>query len=94
VELAHVLGAVDGDEREERMAVTMRREQCAVCGGWIKAPGDDWDAVAAAVREHGRSQRHNTTNEYAAIRNERQRRYRVALREAVEVVRVKRATAA
>ncbi len=36
----------------------LRRERCAVCGLFIEAPAEDWDAIAAAVRSHNASTAH------------------------------------
>lgn len=71
----------------------IRREPCMVCGAVIAAPDGDWEAIAAAVRRHNASARHETDPRVASERAARRRAERRVLRLEVELVRARRAVA-
>jgi hypothetical protein len=70
-----------------------RRELCAVCGGTIAAPDGDWPAIAAAVRAHYASARHETDPRVARERAARRRAERRVMALELALVRARRSVA-
>lgn len=70
--------------------MSVRREDCAVCGAVIVGSTDDWELNARAVRRHNQSKRHAMDPTAAALLARARRAERRVQTLEVEAVRLRR----